>query len=202
MKNKKELSKNAFDKQAKTYDDDKKGSHARKLYPLIIHKVIQVNGKKILDVGCGTGELMNQLFLENPSLQLTGLDLSNEMLAVARNKLKENAEFVLGDAENLPFVDESFDIVICNDSFHHYPQPQMALLQIHRVLKNKGKIIIGDYYQKALVRLIMNCFMRFCHEGDIKIYSEKEMKRMMMPYFHNIVFKIVDHCSFIIEGEK
>ena len=124
------------------------------------------------------------------------------MLAVARSKLKEKAEFVLGDAENLPFIDESFDIVICNDSFHHYPHPQMALLQIHRVLKNKGKIIIGDCYQKALVRLIMNCFMRFSHEGDVKIYSEKEMKRMMMPYFHNIVFKTVDHCSFLIEGEK
>lgn len=202
MEKKKELSKNAFNKQAKTYDFDIKGSHARQLYPFILKKVFNTKGKCILDIGCGTGELMLQIFNEDSSYQLTGLDLSPEMLKVAKNKLGFNANFVLGDAENLPFDDNSFDSIICNDSFHHYPRPQIALIEMNRVLKKNGLLIIGDCYQKGITKMIMNGMMKFSHEGDVKIYSEKEMKDMMKPYFHHIIFEVVNHRSFVVTGEK
>lgn len=202
MEKKKELSKNAFNKQAKTYDNDIKGSHARALYPFILEKVFNAKGKRILDIGCGTGELILQIFNKDTSYQLTGLDLSSEMLKTAKNKLGINADFVSGDAENLPFEDKTFDIIICNDSFHHYPHPQIALIEMNRVLKDGGTLIIGDCYQKGIARIVMNSLMRFSHEGDVKMYNEKEMKYMMKPYFHHIVFEIVNHRSFVVTGEK
>ena len=62
---------------------------------------------------------------------LCGIDLSEEMLAVAKSKLPEQVQLFLGDSESLPFPDNSFDVVYCNDSFHHYPAPQNVLREVH-----------------------------------------------------------------------
>lgn len=202
MKNKKELSKQAFNQQAATYDQDIKGAHARKLYPHMLQKIIHIYSQDILDLGCGTAELMSQVICEDSSRHITGLDLSEEMLKIAKNKLGTKATFVLGDAENLPFADESFDLVYCNDSFHHYPHPQIVLSEIYRVLKPGGTFVIGDCYQRGIARWIMNMFMRFSSEGDVKIYSEKEMYVLMSEYFHELRWDKIDGQSFIMTGKK
>lgn len=202
MENKKILSKKAFDQQAKTYDYDIKGKHARQLYPVMLQKIILSYGYKVLDVGCGTGELMSQVILEDSSREVVGIDLSEEMIKVAKMKIKDKGKLILGDAENLPFQDNYFDIVYCNDSFHHYPQPMKALSEMNRVLKVGGTLIIGDCYQKGILRYIMNIFMKFGQEGDVKLYSEKEMKNMLSQYFHAIEFDEVNSHAFIIKGIK
>lgn len=202
MKNKKELSKQTFNQQAATYDQDIKGAHARKLYPHMLQKIIHIYSQDILDLGCGTAELISQVICEDSSRHITGLDLSEEMLKIAKNKLGTKATFVLGDAENLPFADESFDLVYCNDSFHHYPHPQIVLSEIYRVLKPGGAFLIGDCYQKGIARWIMNMFMRFSSEGDVKIYSEKEMYILMSECFHELRWDKIDGQSFIMTGKK
>lgn len=202
MKNKKELSKQAFNQQAATYDQDIKGAHARKLYPHMLQEIIHIYGQDVLDLGCGTAELMSQVISEDSSRHMTGLDLSEEMLKIAKDKLGLKASFVLGDAENLPFADESFDLVYCNDSFHHYPHPQAVLLEMNRVLKPGGTLLIGDCYEKGIARWIMNIFMRFSSEGDVKIYSKNEMYVLMSECFHELRWYKVDGKSFIIKGKK
>ncbi|WP_028044058.1 class I SAM-dependent methyltransferase [Candidatus Stoquefichus massiliensis] len=202
MKNRKELSKQAFNQQALTYDHDIKGVHARKLYPHMLQEMIHIYGQDILDLGCGTAELMYQVIREDSSRNIIGLDLSEEMLKIAENKLGNKATFILGDAEHLPFADQSFDIVYCNDSFHHYPHPQFVLSEVYRVLKPGGTLLIGDCYQIGVARWIMNLFMRFSTEGDIKIYSKKEMYALMSEYFHELRWYKVDGESFIMKGKK
>lgn len=202
MKSKKILSKKTFDQQARTYDQDIKGKHARQLYPFMLQNIILTYGEKILDIGCGTGELMLQVILEDSSKKVIGIDLSEEMIHVANEKIKEKGQLILGDAENLPFEDNSFDVVYCNDSFHYYPHPIKALAEMNRVLKIGGTLIIGDCFQKGLLRYIINIFMKLGHEGNVKLYSEKEMRYMSGQYFHAIEFKIVNHHAFIMKGIK
>ena len=79
----------AFDRQAWTYDTARFGSHARGLYPVLLEQLVQIPHGSVLDVGCGTGELLREVGLRFPETARTGLDLSANMLAVARERLAE-----------------------------------------------------------------------------------------------------------------
>ena len=116
----KENSKAAFNQQAATYDKDIKGQHARSLYPVLLEKLSHIPFQSALDLGCGTGEMLKLILQKDPHKELCGIDLSEEMLAVAKSKLPEQVKLLLGDSEALPFPDNAFDVVYCNDSFHHY----------------------------------------------------------------------------------
>lgn len=76
MDNTKEMSKIAFNQQALTYDKDIKGQHARTLYPYILNMLKGRHFSSILDLGCGTGELLYQIQQIYHSKDLTGIDIS------------------------------------------------------------------------------------------------------------------------------
>ncbi|MFR1166785.1 MAG: class I SAM-dependent methyltransferase [Adlercreutzia equolifaciens] len=86
----------------------------------------------MLDLGCGTGALAEIVLDEIPGCALVGVDLSANMAERAAERLGGRAEVVVGDAERLPFRDNSFDAAYCNDSFHHYPDPALAAFQVWR----------------------------------------------------------------------
>ena len=111
----KENSKAAFNRQAATYDEDMKGQHARSLYPVLLEKLSHIPFQSALDLGCGTGEMLKLILQEDTHKELCGIDLSEKMLAVAKSKLPEQVKLILGDSESLPFSDNAFDVVYCND---------------------------------------------------------------------------------------
>ncbi len=101
--------------------------------------------QKVLDVGCGTG-VIGLLFSEMGH-QVTGVDLSEEMMAKARGKAKVqnlSIELRTGDAEHLPFNDGSFDVVVTRHLLWTLPHPQTALKEWHRVLKKGGMLLVID----------------------------------------------------------
>ena len=114
-------------------------------YSKTLARVDLQKGSKILDLGCGTGELLKILEDRFPSSELTGIDLTEEMLAVAKQKLSDNVELLLGSATNLPFDSKSFDWVIMSNVIGHLSDKKTALKETHRVLKNPGKIVITDW---------------------------------------------------------
>ena len=132
----KKLSENAFNIQAKTYDTDKNGKHARNLYQDIIKALSSLQFSNVLDVGCGTGEVLSIIRKLYPTALLYGIDISEEMLKKAEEKKIDNLNLYLGDAEHLPFENARFDVLICTDCFHHYPKPQKAVSEFYRVLDN------------------------------------------------------------------
>lgn len=86
-------------------------------------------------------------------IQLTGLDLSTEMLAVARERADEisrEIELREGDAHALPFEDGSFDSVVCTYSLCNIPDPQLAVNEMKRVLIPGGRLILVDHIRSAV----------------------------------------------------
>ena len=167
----------AFDRQAWTYDTARFGSHARGLYPVLLEQLVQIPHGSVLDVGCGTGELLREVGLRFPETARTGLDLSANMLAVAREKLGGAVELVQGDAERLPFADGRFEVLLCNDSFHHYPNPGAAAAEFARVLQPGGVLLLGDCTAPAGLRGVANLFLPLSGEGDVRLYSGAEQAR-------------------------
>ncbi|MEB3180276.1 MAG: class I SAM-dependent methyltransferase [Nostocaceae cyanobacterium] len=100
----------------------------------------------VLDLGCGTGRLLERLAAEFPELRGTGLDLSPQMLRVARqrNRYHPRLIYIQGNAESLPFAAGQFDAVFNTISFLHYPQPQQVLSEVARVLKTGGRFYLVD----------------------------------------------------------
>lgn len=99
-------------------------------------------GARVLDVGCGTGVLFPVL-PEKVGWEgrIVGLDISGEMLRRARVK-GCLVECIQGDAHSLPLEDNAFDWVICNAVFPHFSDRLGALCEIHRVLKDEGRLVI------------------------------------------------------------
>lgn len=202
----KERSRQTFDVQAATYDKGIEGEHARKLYPYVVYEVtaaiVDVAAPRLLDLGCGTGALAERVFDEVPDARLTCVDLSPRMVAAAQNRLGNHAEVALSDVECLPFRDSSFDAAWCNDSFHHYPDPERATFQMWRVLAPGGTLVIGDAWQPAPARAIMNAWMPHSHEGDVRIYSEAELRAILGMWFTEVSWHRVGTTACIAVARK
>lgn len=101
----------------------------------VLKRVVGV-ARMVLDVGCGTGRLLR--LLRQRGHTTVGFDLTDGMLKRASGLR------VRGNAVGLPFVNESFDYLICCHSFHHYPCQLTALREFCRVLRPGGRLILAD----------------------------------------------------------
>ena len=125
--NKKELSNIEFSKDAADYDQSKRYDSLRETYPAIVDEALGSPFGAILDIGCGTGALLKMVREKRKDARLSGVDLSEKMIQVAKAKLGKMADLRVSDSENLPFPNGAFDLVMCTYSFHHYPNPGAVL---------------------------------------------------------------------------
>jgi arsenite methyltransferase len=106
-------------------------------------------GEFVLDVGSGAGtDSLVAAQMVAPQGRVTGVDMTPEMLAKARAAVVEmgatNVEFIEGEAERLPFEDESFDVLISNGVIDLAPDKDAVFSEVHRVLRPGGRIQIAD----------------------------------------------------------
>ena len=101
-------------------------------------------GSTVLDVGTGTGVMLPLLReIVGPSGKITAFDLAEEMLAMARTKNgEENIDYIQGDISASPFKNNTFDAVICNSCFPHFPDKQGSVHEMARILKPDGQVIV------------------------------------------------------------
>jgi ubiquinone/menaquinone biosynthesis C-methylase UbiE len=107
-------------------------------------RVLSEASGKVLEVAVGTGKN----FRYYRDCQIIGVDLSSEMLKVARNraaKLSMRVSFLVADAEALPFADKSFDAVVSSLSTCTFPNPVAALEDMARVCRTSGKILLLEH---------------------------------------------------------
>lgn len=137
------MEKQFWDKFAPVYDKFMKKDEAayREICSLIREKA---EGKKVLEVCTGTGLIAKDV--ADVTEYMYALDYSPKMIEQAKKgRYSEKLEFVTGDAMNLPFSEESFDLVIISNSLHILPEPEKALMEIRRVLKPEGLMIAPTF---------------------------------------------------------
>ena len=105
---------------------------------------------RLLDVGASTGIIGN--YLSDSFGKVTGVDIDEAAITYANSTYKkENLEFLVADALNLPFSNESFDVVICSQIYEHVPDPAKMVEEIFRVLKRGGICYFAANNRLALI---------------------------------------------------
>jgi trans-aconitate methyltransferase len=109
-------------------------------------------GERILDLGCGDGQLTQRLAASGAMVR--GFDASAQMVAAARSRGVEVDE---GSAESLPYPDEIFDAVFSNAALHWMRDPDAVLAEVHRVLKSGGRFVaeMGGLGNIAAIRVAL-----------------------------------------------
>lgn len=104
-------------------------------------------GERVLDVACGTGLVARLAAPEvGPTGQVTGLDINENMLAVARSLPPPpgaSVTWVEGDAGAMDFPDASFDVILCQQGLQFFPHKAAALREMHRVLVPGGRVLLS-----------------------------------------------------------
>ena len=136
-------------------------------------------GERILDLGCGTGVLIQHLLQIAPKIQIIGIDYSAEMLEIAKQKLPESVELKVGSADNLPFPSNYFDVVVSTSAFHFFRDPSQALQEAKRVLKPNGRLVITDWCYDYLTCKVCDFFLRCFNRAHLGTYGVAECQEMM-----------------------
>lgn len=133
-------------------------------------------GKRLLEIGCGTGTDLLQF--ARGGAEVTGLDLTPRSIEVARQRFAVYGcagTFAIGDAENLAFPDESFDVVYSFGVLHHTPDTVSAVREVHRVLRRGGRAIVMLYHRRSLYYWGALMFKRGLLGGDLLRETPAEM---------------------------
>lgn len=109
---------------------------------------------QLLDVGCGGGFLSN--YLAERGFVVTGVDLSESSLAIAKARDKtKTANYILADAYELPFEDQSFDVITSTDFLEHVHEPRRVLKEVSRCLRKNGLFFFHTFNKTKLAHLLV-----------------------------------------------
>jgi len=135
--------------------------------------------ESLLDVGCGTGALLEALSASMPGARLSGVDPSPEMLELAREKLGEGAVLKPGRAESLPFPDRHFDVVVSTNAFHYFRDPLGALEEMSRVSRPRGRLVITDWCDDYIACRICDLWLRVFDRAHFRTYGREQCRRFL-----------------------
>lgn len=165
---------NFFDRWARFYDITLTTIFYQTIHQRLLEYVTLPPSPFVLDLGCGTGKLLNRLADKFTDLKGIGGDLSPEMLKKARlaNSHHPRLIFTQANAHNLPYGKNQFDAVFNTISFLHYLEPEKVFQEVARVLKPKGYFYLADYLGNNQMRNI------FFTPGGIRFYSKTAREKL------------------------
>lgn len=125
---------------------------ADEFYPFTAERLPAAPNCHILDLGCGTGLELEELFLLNPSAKVTGIDLSQGMLSALKKKFVDrDVSLIVGSYFSVPFGVDAFDAAVSVESLHHFTKEEKIPLyaKLCRALKENGYFILTDYFSPS-----------------------------------------------------
>lgn len=130
-------------------------------------------GKRVLDIGCGTGRLL--LRGAHEAKYVEGIDLSEKMIEAAKCIYKEkgvqNARFRVGDACDLPYRNEEFDIAVSTCVFFLLPEPELGLKEMVRVVKKGGQLVMLNPSET----MSQETAAAYCQKYNLQDFEEKTL---------------------------
>jgi len=132
---------------------------------------VDLTNKHVLEVGCGRGGGSSYLQEKLRASKVVGLDLAKKNIEVCKKHSNQYLSYIVGDAEDLPFNDSTFDIVVNIESSHNYPNIELFYKEVRRVLKNNGHFLYADIFPSELAK----CMALKLYSQRLCIVSERDI---------------------------
>lgn len=136
-------------------------------------------GTRLLDVGCGTGLLLEMLLDRQPALDAWGVDLTPEMIRRAYDRLGPRARLMVADAAEIPAADDAFDIVVSASSVHHWRRPEAAFREIARTARPGALVAVTDWCADHLPTRLRSVVLGWSDPAHHRTYTTAECERML-----------------------
>ncbi len=156
-------------------------------------------GVKVLDIACGTGVMMNYYLGRNVS-NITGVDISNEMIKIAKKKFSGNDKInlICGDADTITF-DEKYDCCMVFNAFPHFINPEKLIANLSKSIKEGGTLTIAHDRGRAS--------LDHHHEGvaskvSCGLMSEDSLEQIFIECSFTDIFKKANDDIYIVSGVK
>ena len=142
------------------------------------------NANRILEIGFGNGKQLQFLRERYPGVDLYGIDISEDMLTIARKRLGSTIELAVADAENIPFESDFFDAVVTTDTCYFWKDPHRVCKEINRVLKSGGIFVnsLNTMYARSVAKTHKNeCasdtdkLIRFSIDTSLEVISKQKL---------------------------
>lgn len=148
------------------------------------------NGAKVLELGCGTGSMWeNHMDLISKCEEIILTDFSEGMLESAKSNLENNNKitFKTVDIQDIPYEDDTFDIVIANMMLYHVPDIHKGLSEVRRVLKPHGKFYCATFGENGIITYVADLLKEFNVSSEMnKVFTLQNGKDMLKKYFNNV----------------
>jgi ubiquinone/menaquinone biosynthesis C-methylase UbiE len=180
---------------------------------LILDLLAPHAGERVLDVGCGSGSHLG--FFRDKWCSITGIDPSAELLEIARTKLGSKAELALGQAEDLPFSDDEFDIVTLINVLEMANDPHKVIAEAIRVCRNRVFIGFLNNYSFVGTKQRLKEIFGFPISQKINFFRLNEIKMMVeniigdpvikwgsVIYFPSIVYSFFEELEELLPVEN
>jgi len=130
----------------------------------------------VLDLACGTGEWLRRVAETTPEARLTGIDIAPNMVERARSKLQSYPQVSVqgGDAHDLPFADDTFDVVVSASTFHYFTHPHVVLEEVGRVLHPEGRLVLLDWCRDFWACRVLDAVLRWVDPAHHRCYTLDE----------------------------
>lgn len=153
------------------------GPTRRKVKKIVLPMLEKNKELKILDIGCGTGQLINEIRQQFHSVNYLGIDVAENMIDIAKkNNEGENIKFKTCSIETFDSKDK-YDIIICTHAFPYFPNKEEMMKKISSLCNEEGQVIIVNSSTNSLKDLIINFFLK-ATTSKAKYLSINEMKKL------------------------
>lgn len=184
-----------FDRLAPQWDADMIRSD--QIIATILDNAAVTQGSKVLDVACGTGVLFDD-YLQRKVASVTGVDISRNMVKIAREKFPQaNIQVLCADIEQVELPDD-FDCVMVYNAFPHFPEPEKLIRRLSQLVRPGGTVTVAHGMSRANIDAH--------HQGAASKVSrglihEDALCAMMLPYL-DVTVKISDDRMYQVTGVK
>jgi ubiquinone/menaquinone biosynthesis C-methylase UbiE len=157
--------------------------HTAAFHDALYELVATSKPRTLLDAGCGEGFVANLIAERDPSIRITGIDASDEVVAFARRRFANAADFHVGSVFELPFEDDSFDLVMCSEVLEHLRDPLAAVRELTRVSRRHVLITVPREPVFQMLNDIGKA-LRLCGDpGHVQFWTKQSFQEYFEPHF-------------------
>jgi len=179
---------NEYTVLAATYDD-RWSAYLDASLRMTTEEIKGLPAKRVLDVACGTGLLLEELAKHADHPELVGVDLVPAMLNVARRRIGRIATLLECDAAKLPFADASFQLATCTNALHYFTDAMATLREIRRVLAPSGNLVLTDWCGDYFWMKILNRALPWTNHAHVHTFSTSEVEQCLADAGFTVVSK-------------